>query len=85
MVPLAPNPWSYSGGVPPSIEQKAKSLMGQPVGISLKNGQGVSGVICSVDAAQVYVMQYLYAYQFATFHYSFQDVQDILPFPSCGR
>jgi hypothetical protein len=78
-----PNPWSYSGLMPASVEQKAKSLLGQPVGISLKNGQGVSGIICSSDQTQVFVLQYLYAFQFATFHYNFEDVQDIIPFPPC--
>ncbi|WP_438448149.1 hypothetical protein [Gorillibacterium sp. sgz5001074] len=78
-----PTPWSYNGGIPATVEQKAKRLTGQPVGISLKNGKGVSGVICSVDATQVYVLQYLYAFQFATFHYEFQEIQDILPFPPC--
>lgn len=78
-----PNPWSFSGGMPKGVEQKARALIGRPAGISLKNGQGVSGVICSVDADQVYVLQYLYAFQFATFHYAFQDINDILPFPPC--
>ncbi|TVY09021.1 hypothetical protein FPZ49_15650 [Paenibacillus cremeus] len=58
-------------------------LRGTPVGISLKNGQGVSGILCSVHSGQVYVMQYLYQSQFATFHYSFNDIRDIIPFPPC--
>jgi len=78
-----PNPWSYAGGRPPSLQQKAKSMIDRPVGISLKNGQGVSGVICSTDAQQVYVLQYLYAFQFATFHYTYDEIQDIIPFPAC--
>lgn len=78
-----PNPWSYAGGRLPSVEEKAESLIGRPAGISLKNGQGVSGVICSVEDGQVYVLQYLYAFQFATFHYPFQEIQDIIPFPPC--
>jgi hypothetical protein len=77
------NPWSIPGGTAPTIEQKANSLIGQPVGISLKNGQGISGVLCSTDATQVFVLQYLYAFQFATFHYSYQDIADILPYPPC--
>jgi hypothetical protein len=71
--------------MPPSVEKKAKSLVGRPVGISLKNGQGISGVICSADTNQVFVLQYLYAFQFATFHYNFQDINDILPFPPCQQ
>jgi hypothetical protein len=66
-----------------SIQQKAMMMIGRPVGISLRNGQGVSGVICSVQGGEVYIMQYMYAMQFATFHYSFNDINDILPYPSC--
>ncbi|GMK48151.1 hypothetical protein PghCCS26_52810 [Paenibacillus glycanilyticus] len=66
-----------------SIQQKAMMLIGRPVGISLRNGQGVSGVICNVQGGQVYIMQYMYATQFATFHYSFNDINDILPYPAC--
>ncbi|OLO25699.1 hypothetical protein BTR23_24305 [Alkalihalophilus pseudofirmus] len=65
------------------MEQKALGLIGQPVGISLKNGQGVSGVLCSVGNGEVYLMQYLYASQFATFHYPFNNIQDIHAFPPC--
>ncbi|WP_307794944.1 hypothetical protein [Alkalihalobacillus sp. BA299] len=75
--PLSVNPPSW-------IEQKAIGLIGQPVGISLKNGQGVSGVLCSVQSGEVFVMQYLYATQFATFHYSFNNIKDIHAFPSCN-
>ncbi|CAM3256064.1 hypothetical protein PALU110988_11770 [Paenibacillus lupini] len=66
-----------------SIQQKAMMMIGRPVGISLRNGQGVSGVICSVQGGEVYIMQYMYATQFATFHYSFNDINDILPYPGC--
>ncbi|MBP3966450.1 hypothetical protein [Paenibacillus lignilyticus] len=67
-----------------SVQQKAMYLTGRPVGISLRNGQGVSGVICGVQGGEVYVMQYLYATQFATFHYPFNQIHDILPYPECG-
>ncbi|OXM83561.1 hypothetical protein [Paenibacillus rigui] len=65
-------PWSY----------KVPYLLGKPVGISLKNGQGVSGVLCSVYDGQVYVMEYLYHTQFATKHYPVNAIQDMNPFPS---
>jgi hypothetical protein len=65
------------------LQQKASGLIGTPVGISLKNGQGVSGVLCSIQQGQLYVMQYLYQTQFATFHYPLQDVADINPYPAC--
>ncbi|SDX75781.1 hypothetical protein SAMN05518855_1020104 [Paenibacillus sp. CF384] len=67
-----------------SLQQKAMYLTGRPVGISLRNGQGVSGVICGIQGGEVYVMQYLYATQFATFHYPLNQIQDILPYPACG-
>lgn len=66
-----------------SIQQKAMMLIDRPVGISLRNGQGVSGVICTVQGGEVYIMQYMYASQFATFHYSFNEINDILPYPAC--
>ncbi|WP_409340873.1 hypothetical protein [Paenibacillus sp. MBLB4367] len=62
---------------------KAQNLIGRNVGISLANGQGVSGVICGVRQNEVYVLQYLYHTQFATFHYPVSGIRDILPFPPC--
>ncbi|HEX3043671.1 MAG TPA: hypothetical protein VHY08_02875 [Bacillota bacterium] len=58
-------------------------LMYRPVGVSLKNGQGVSGVLCSVEEQTVYLLEYLYQTQFATKHYSFNEIQNISPFPGC--
>ncbi|WP_307466715.1 hypothetical protein [Paenibacillus harenae] len=68
---------------PASIEQKALFYRGRPVGVSLRNGQGVSGILCSVQGGQIYLIQYLYATQFATFHYGYNEIADILPYPSC--
>lgn len=62
---------------------KLPYLINKPVGVSLSNGQGVSGVLCSVANGQIYLLQYLYHTQFATMHYFFDEIQDILPFPSC--
>lgn len=67
------------------IIQKAQHLVGQPVGISLQNGQGASGVLCGYDPQQIYVMEYLYHTQFATKHYPLWQIQDILPFPNCHQ
>ena len=64
-------------------QQKLPYLIHKPVGVSLKNGQGVSGILCSVDNGQIYILVYLYHTQFATKHYLFSEVQDILPFPDC--
>jgi hypothetical protein len=67
----------------PSLHQKARSLLGQPVGISLRNGQGVTGVLCEMHGNEIFVLQYLYQSQFATFHYPFNEIQDIHGFPRC--
>ncbi|MFC5650300.1 hypothetical protein ACFPYJ_14410 [Paenibacillus solisilvae] len=77
------NPNTNQSQSAPSVQQKAMNLIGRQVGLSLKNGQGVSGVLCSVQGGQVFLIQYLYAAQFATFHYAFNDIADILPFPAC--
>lgn len=63
--------------------QDLNSLIGKPVGVALKSGQGVSGVLCSFDSTQVYILQYLYHTQFATMHYPYRDIMGILPFPPC--
>ncbi|MBO7748888.1 hypothetical protein I8J29_32420 [Paenibacillus sp. MWE-103] len=65
------------------LEQKAAYLVGRPVGVALRNGQGVSGKLCGVQGGEVYVLQYLYASQFATFHYPFDQINDIYPYPDC--
>lgn len=59
-------------------------LLQRPVGVSLTNGQGVSGVLCSVDNMHIYLMEYLYQSQFALKHYPIYQIRDILPFPSCA-
>lgn len=58
-------------------------LINQPVGVSLRNGQGVSGILCSVSNREIYLLQYLYHSQFATKHYPLNQIQDIYPFPKC--
>jgi hypothetical protein len=63
---------------------KALGLVGQPVGVSLANGQGVTGVLCSVTGGTVVLQEYLYQSQFATKQYPFNSVQDINPFPGCS-
>lgn len=65
------------------MQQKALYLMGRPVGISLKNGRGVSGILCRVENGEIYVMQYMYATQFATFHYPLSEINDIMAYPAC--
>ncbi|MGG1514269.1 hypothetical protein ABE504_02570 [Paenibacillus oryzisoli] len=67
------------------IQQKAYMMLGRPVGISLTDGTGVSGILCSVHGGSIYVIEYLYHTQFATKHYTFNQVRDILPFPHCPQ
>jgi hypothetical protein len=78
-------PFPGGGGQPgmSPIHQKAVSLIGRTVGVSLRNGQGVSGVLCSVRGRQIFLLQFLYQSQFATFHYDLSNVADINPFPRC--
>lgn len=59
-------------------------LINQPVGVSLTNGQGVSGILCSVTDREIYLMEYLYHSQFALKHYPFSQIQNVYPFPSCN-
>lgn len=63
---------------------KALGLIGQPVGVSFVNGQGVTGVLCSVTGGNVVLMEYLYQSQFATKHYPSNTIQDINSFPGCS-
>ncbi|MFC5449615.1 hypothetical protein [Paenibacillus aestuarii] len=65
------------------LEQKAYMWIGKPVGVSLRDGTGVSGVLCGVQGGQIYLIEYLYHTQFATKHYPLYLVQDIHPFPGC--
>ncbi|WP_054027157.1 hypothetical protein [Bacillus sp. FJAT-28004] len=63
---------------------KALGLIGQPVGVSLVNGQGVTGVLCSITGSNLVVQEYLYQSQFATKQYPFNTIQDVNPFPGCS-
>lgn len=65
-------------------QQKLSDLIGQPVDISLTNGQGVSGILCGAFGGQIFVVEYLYQTQFALKHYDDQMIQDINPFPPCA-
>jgi hypothetical protein len=66
-----------------SWQSKLPYLINRPVGVSLTNGQGVSGILCSVSNGEIFLLEYLYHSQFATKHYAFNYIQDIHPFPSC--
>lgn len=76
-----PGPGAAPGAM--SLQQKANLLIGRPVGLSMRNGTGVSGILCGVQGGDLYLLQYLYHTQFATYHYPLNQVADILPFPNC--
>lgn len=73
------------GGEPMPRNTNLQSLINQPVGVSLRNGQGVSGVLCDVTNDEIFLLEYLYQSQFATKHYPINQIQDINPFPRCQR
>ncbi|MBT2687723.1 hypothetical protein J7I93_05995 [Bacillus sp. ISL-47] len=64
-------------------QQKVSYLIGQPVGISLANGQGTSGILCDISEGKLLVIEYLYQSQFALKQYEFYMIQDIHAFPPC--
>ncbi|WP_100371740.1 hypothetical protein [Bacillus sp. FJAT-45037] len=63
--------------------QQTYQYIGQPVGVSLVNGQGTTGVLCEIDQEKVYLLEYLYASQFALKQYPLNQIQNITPFPPC--
>jgi len=71
------------GGVTMRWQQKIKYLLGEPIGISFKNGTGTSGILCSADGKKLYVMEYLYQSQFALKQYDYSMINDINGFPPC--
>ncbi|TRZ40265.1 hypothetical protein CEQ21_04835 [Niallia circulans] len=64
-------------------QQKVSFLIGQPIGLSLANGQGTSGVLCGTSGGKLLVIEYLYQSQFALKQYDFNMIQDINGFPAC--
>ena len=62
-------------------QQKIRSLIGYPIGISFVNGQGSS--LCGTSDGKLLVMEYLYQAQFALKQYDFYMIQDINGFPPC--
>lgn len=68
-----------------SLQQKAYAWIGSPVGVSLMDGTGASGILCSIQGGSIYLIEYLYHTQFATKHYAFSLIRDILPFPQCPQ
>ncbi|MFD0618111.1 hypothetical protein ACFQZR_11610 [Paenibacillus sp. GCM10027629] len=67
----------------PVSAQSLHGLLGKPVGVSMMDGTGVTGVLCSVQNGEIYLMEYLYHTQFATKHYPLSQIQAVNPFPGC--
>lgn len=59
-------------------------LINQPVGVSLTDGTGVSGILCSITHQEIYLLEYLYHTQFALRRYPLIQIRDVLPFPPCN-
>ena len=65
------------------MHNKIKALIGQPIGVSFKNGLGVSGVLCDVDEQEntILVMEYLYQAKFIEKVYDLNLIQGIYIYP----
>lgn len=66
-------------------EQNLYRMMGKAVGISFRNGQATSGILCDADNDMIYITEFLYRDQFATKHYAKNTIHDIMLFPPCQR
>lgn len=64
--------------------QQVYFMIGLPIGISLSDGTGTSGILCNVENEIVYLLEYMYRDQFALKKYPFHMIQDIHQFPSCN-
>lgn len=64
-------------------QQKINYLIGRPVGISLTNGQGTSGILCGISGTKILVIEYMYQDQFSLKQYDAFMIQDINGFPPC--
>ena len=60
-------------------------LIGKPVGVALVNGQGVAGILCDIRNGEIFLLQFLFGTQFATFRFPLRQVRTITRFPSCDR
>lgn len=63
--------------------EKIKYLIGKPIGVSFKNGLGVSGVLCDANEEEICLMEYMYQEKFIQKQYEFKSIQGIYIFPSC--
>jgi len=65
------------------VLEKIKFLIGQPIGVSLKNGLSVSGVLCDANEDEILLLEYMYQEKFIQNHYDFKSIKGIYMFPYC--
>ncbi len=66
-----------------SWQQNIWGMIGNPVGVSLKNGKGTSGVLCDIKNDVLYLIEYMYQDKFAMKQYGFDKISDVMNFPPC--
>lgn len=66
-----------------ALEQSVNDLKGRPVGISFKDGQGTSGVLCGIEGSKLLLIEYLYHQQFALKQYDIFTIRKVNEFPPC--
>jgi len=64
---------------------KIKLLIGQPIGVALKSGLSVSGVLCDADEDEICLLEHLYQAKFVQKYYDYDLIQGIYIFPSCDN
>lgn len=63
--------------------EKIKFLIGQPIGVSLKNGLSVSGVLCDANEDEILLLEYMYQEKFIQNQYEYKSIKGIYMFPYC--
>lgn len=64
------------------MNDRIKSLVGQPIGVAFKNGLSISGVLCEVTDEEIILMEYVYHSKFRQKHYDIDLIDGIYIFPS---
>lgn len=67
------------------IRQRALRLVGRPVGITKRDGTGVSGVLCRVGTLNLFVLVFLIDDIFPLIRVPINQVRSIRSFPACPR
>lgn len=61
------------------------SLIGKPVGITFKDGTGVSGVLCSIGRTSITVRVFQIGIFFPLNTYQINTIRSVRRFPSCPK